>query len=149
MLLDKIRNKLKEAMKNSEKPTVLAIRNVLERIKKIQVDSNKELNENEIISIINKYAKQLKDSIEQFKKGERMDLVEKESEELKIIEQFLPEQLSKEELTTIIKKIIEDLNVADMSQMGLIMKKSLEITQGQADGKLISELVREELGKWM
>ena len=149
MLLDKIRNKLKEAMKNSEKPTVLAIRNILERIKKIQVDSNKELNENEIISIINKYAKQLKDSIEQFKKGERMDLVEKESEELKIIEQFLPEQLSKEELTPIIKKIIEDLNVTDMSQMGLIMKKSLEITQGQADGKLISELVREELGKWM
>ena len=147
MLLDKIRNKLKEAMKSSEKPTVLAIRNVLERIKKIQVDSNKELNENEIISIINKYAKQLKDSIEQFKKGERMDLVEKESEELKIIEQFLPEQLSKEELTPIIKKIIEDLNVTDMSQMGLIMKKSLEITQGQADGKLISELVREELGK--
>ena len=149
MLLDKIRNKLKEAMKNSEKSTVLAIRNVLERIKKIEVDSNKELNENEIISIINKYAKQLKDSIEQFEKGGRMDLVEKESEELKIIEQFLPEQLSKEELTPIIKKIIEDLNVTDMSQMGLIIKKSLEITQGQADGKLISELVRAELGKWM
>ena len=147
MLLDEIRNKLKEAMKNSEKSTVLAIRNVLERIKKIEVDSNKELNENEIISIINKYAKQLKDSIEQFEKGGRMDLVEKESEELKIIEQFLPEQLSKEELTPIIKKIIEDLNVTDMSQMGLIIKKSLEITQGQADGKLISELVRAELGK--
>ena len=114
MLLDKIRNKLKEAMKSSEKPTVLAIRNVLERVKKIQVDSNKELNENEIISIINKYAKQLKDSIEQFEKGGRMDLVEKESEELKIIEQFLPEQLAKEELTPIIKKIIEDLNVTDM-----------------------------------
>ena len=114
MLLDKIRNKLKEAMKNSEKSAVLAIRNVLERVKKIQVDSNKELNENEIISIINKYAKQLKDSIEQFEKGGRMDLVEKESEELKIIEQFLPEQLSKEELTPIIKKIIEDLNVTDM-----------------------------------
>ena len=149
MLLDEIRNKLKEAMKNSEKSTVLAIRNVLERIKKIQVDSNTELNENEIISIINKYAKQLKDSIEQFEKGGRMDLVEKESEELKIIEQFLPEQLSKEELTPIIKKIIEELNVTDISQMGLIMKKSLEITQGQADGKLISELVRAELGKWM
>ena len=149
MLLDEIRNKLKEAMKNSEKSTVLAIRNVLERVKKIQVDSNKELNENEIISIINKYAKQLKDSIEQFEKGGRMDLVEKESEELKIIEQFLPEQLSKEELTPIIKKIIEELNVTDISQMGLIMKKSLETTQGQADGKLISELVRAELGKWM
>ena len=149
MLLDEIRNKLKKAMKNSEKPTVLAIRNILEKIKKRQVDSNKEVNENEIISIINKYAKQIKDSIAQFEKGGRMDLVEKEAHELKIVVQFLPAQLSKEELTPIIKKIIDDLNVTDISQIGLVMKKSLEITQGQADGSLISELVRKQLGKWM
>ena len=147
MLLDEIRNKLKKAMKSSEKPTVLAIRNILEKIKKRQVDSNKEVNENEIISIINKYAKQIKDSIAQFEKGGRMDLVEKEAQELKIVTRFLPAQLSKEELTPIIKKIIDDLNVTDISQMGSVMKKSLEITQGQADGSLISELVRKQLGK--
>ena len=147
MLLDEIRNKLKKAMKNSEKPTVLAIRNILEKIKKRQIDSNKEVNKNEIINIINKYAKQIKDSIAQFEKGGRMDLVEKEAQELKIVTQFLPAQLSKEELTPIIKKIIDDLNATDISQMGLVMKKSLEITQGQADGSLISELVRKQLGK--
>jgi len=78
MLLDEIKNNLKQAMKNLEKEKVLAIRNILEKIKKIQVDKKTELNENEIINIINKYAKQLKDSMEQFKKGDRMDLVKKE-----------------------------------------------------------------------
>jgi len=147
MLLDELKNKLKDAMKNSDKTTVLAIRNILEKIKKIQVDTQSELTENEIINIINKYAKQIKDSITQFKQGGRVDLVEKETEELKIIEQFLPAQLSKEEILLIVNKIIDDLNVNDISQMGLIMKTTLEKTQGKADGKLISEIVREQLTK--
>jgi len=147
MLLDEIKNNLKQAMKNLEKEKVLAIRNILEKIKKIQVDKKTELNENEIINIINKYAKQLKDSMEQFKKGDRMDLVKKEEEELKIIEQFLPEQLSKGELILIVQKAIKDLDATNMSQMGLVMKKSLEMVEGKADGKEISDLVREYLGK--
>ena len=145
MLLEEIKNKLKEAMKRSEKSTVLAIRNILEKIKKIQVDTGKELNESEIITVINKYAKQLKDSIDQFEKGGRTDLVEKETEELKIVEQFLPEQLSKEELSIIVQNAIQELDVTDLSKMGLVMKTVLEKTAGKADGKLISELVRENL----
>ena len=145
MLLEKIKHKLKEAMKNSEKSTVLAIRNILEKIKKIQVDTGKELSESEIINVINKYAKQLKDSIDQFEKGGRTDLVEKETEELKIIEQFLPEQLSKEELSIIVQKVIQELGATDLSKMGLVMKTVLEKTAGKADGKLISELVRGNL----
>ena len=145
MLLEEMKNKLKEAMKNSEKSTVLAIRNILEKIKKIQVDSGKELSEPEIINIINKYAKQLKDSIHQFEKGGRDDLVKKETEELKIVEQFLPEQLSKDELVNIVQNTIKELNATDLSKMGLVMKSALEKTQGKADGKLISELVRENL----
>ena len=145
MLLEKIKHKLKEAMKNSEKSTVLAIRNILEKIKKIQVDTGKELNESEIINIINKYAKQLKDSIDQFEKGGRTDLVEKETEELKIVEQFLPEQLSKEELSIIVQNAIQELGATDLSKMGLVIKTVLEKTAGKADGKLISELVRGNL----
>ena len=145
MLLEKIKHKLKEAMKNSEKSTVLAIRNILEKIKKIQVDTGKELSESEIINVINKYAKQLKDSIDQFEKGGRTDLVEKETEELKIIEQYLPEQLSKEELSIIVQKVIQELGATDLSKMGLVMKTVLEKTAGKADGKLISELVRGNL----
>ena len=145
MLLEEIKAKLKEAMKNSEKSNVLAIRNILEKIKKIQVDSGRELNESEIINIIHKYAKQLKDSINQFEKGGRTDLVEKETEELKIVEQFLPEQLSREELTVIVKNAIKELDATDLSKMGLVIKIVLEKTEGKADGRLISELVRESL----
>ena len=145
MLLEEIKAKLKEAMKNSDKSTVLAIRNILEKIKKIQVDTGKELNESEIINVINKYAKQLKDSIDQFQKGGRTDLVEKETDELKIIQQFLPEQLSKEELDIIVQNTIKELGAIDLSKMGLVMKTVLDKTAGKGDGKLISQLVREKL----
>ena len=145
MIIDKIKDSLKIAMKNSKKSQVLAIRNILEKIKKVEVDSQKELNENEIIKIISKYAKQLRDSITQFKAGNRLDLVEKEQQELKIIEEFLPQQLSKEEIDNIAKNVINELNAKTMSDMGMVMKKIMEITKGTADGSLISAAVKKYL----
>ena len=145
MIIDKIKDALKVAMKESQKDKVLAIRNILERIKKIEVDKQKELNENEIIQIISKYAKQLRDSITQFKAGNRLDLVEKEQKELKIVEEFLPQQLSKEKIDEIVKGVIKELNAKNMSDMGLVMKKTMEITKGAADGGVISEAVRNYL----
>ena len=145
MIIDKIKNSLKVAMKNSKKEEVLAIRNILEKIKKIEVDNQKELNENEIIKIISKYAKQLRDSITQFKAGNRLDLVEKEQQELKIVEEFLPQQLSKEEIEEISKNVINELNAKTMSDMGIVMKKIMEITKGTADGGLISAAVKKYL----
>ncbi|MDC0145038.1 GatB/YqeY domain-containing protein [bacterium] len=145
MIIDKIKDSLKVAMKNSEKEKVLAIRNILEKIKKIEVDSQKELNENEIIKIISKYAKQLRDSITQFKAGNRLDLVEKEEQELKIVEEFLPQQLSNEEIDEIAKNVINDLNAKTMSDMGIVMKKIMEITKETADGSLISAAVKKYL----
>jgi len=142
MIIDKIKDTLKIAMKESKKDKVLAIRNILEKIKKIEVDNQKELDENEIIKIINKYAKQLRESIAQFKAGNRLDLVEKEDKELKIVEEFLPQQLSKEKINQIVQDVIKELNAKNMSDMGMVMKKIMDITKGAADGKLISEAVR-------
>ena len=142
MIIDEIKDTLKLAMKESKKDKVLAIRNILEKIKKIEVDSQKELDENEIIKIISKYAKQLRESIEQFKAGNRLDLVEKEDKELKIVEEFLPQQLSKEKINQIVQDVIKELNAKNMSDMGMVMKKIMDITKGAADGKLISEAVR-------
>tara|TARA_B100000953_G_scaffold291655_1_gene278031 strand:- start:497 stop:937 length:441 start_codon:yes stop_codon:yes gene_type:complete len=142
MIIDKIKDTLKIAMKESKKDKVLAIRNILEKIKKIEVDSQKELDENEIIKIISKYAKQLRESIVQFKAGNRLDLVEKEEKELKIVEEFLPQQLSKEKINQIVQDVIKELNAKNMSDMGMVMKKIMDITKGAADGKLISEAVR-------
>ena len=142
MIIDKIKDTLKIAMKESKKDKVLAIRNILEKIKKIEVDNQKKLDENEIIKIISKYAKQLRESITQFKAGNRLDLVEKEDKELKIVEEFLPQQLSKEKIDQIVQDVIKELNAKNMSDMGMVMKKIMDITKGAADGKLISETVR-------
>ena len=145
MIIDKINKTLKTAMKASQKNEVLAVRNILEKIKKRQVDSQKQLNENEIIQVINKYAKQLRDSIEQFESGNRIDLAEKEKNELKIVKQFLPQQLTREEINTIVTNVIANTDAKNMSDMGRVMKEVINTTQGSADGKIISELVREHL----
>ena len=145
MIINKIQDELKAAMKQAEKEKVLAIRNILEKIKKNQVDSKKELNENDIITIVSKYAKQLKDSIKQFKAGNRLDLVEKEEKELKIVEQFLPKQLSENEIDKIVQDVIKKLNAKSMSDMGMVMKEIMSITKGAADGTIISTSVRNYL----
>ena len=146
MVLDAIKNQLKESMKNGDKKTVLATRNILEKIKKEQVDSKEEINENTIIKIIAKHAKQLRESIVQFEKGNRLDLAEKEKEELLIAEKFLPAQLNEEDIKIIVLKTIQELNASQMSDMGRVMKNVLDKTKGMADGKIISNLVRENLG---
>ena len=145
MVLDKIKSQLKEAMKNGDKKTVLATRNILEKIKKEQVDSKEEINENTIMKIIAKHAKQLRDSIVQFEKGNRLDLAEKEKEELFIAEKFLPEQLNEEDIKIIVLESIQELNANQMSDMGKVMKNVLDKTKGMADGKIVSNLVRENL----
>ena len=145
MVLDEIKEQLKASMKKGDKKNVLAIRNILEKIKNVQVDSKEELKENQIIKIIAKHAKQLRESIIQFEKGNRLDLAEKEQEELKIAEQFLPAQLSENEVKDIVINAIKDLNATQMSDMGKVMKAVIDKTKGNADGKLISTLVRESL----
>ena len=145
MVLDEIKEQLKASMKKGDKKNVLAIRNILEKIKNVQVDSKEELKENQIIKIIAKHAKQLRESIVQFKNGDRLDLAEKEQEELKIAEQFLPAQLSENEVKNIVINVIQDLNATQMSDMGKVMKAVIDQTKGNADGKLISTLVRESL----
>lgn len=145
MVLDEIKNLLKESMKNGDKKTVLATRNILEKIKKEQVDSKEEINENAIIKIIAKHAKQLRESIVQFEKGSRLDLADKEKEELLIAEKFLPEQLNEEDIKVIVLEAIQELNATQMSDMGKVMKNVLDKTKGMADGKIVSNLVRENL----
>ena len=144
MILKEIKDSLKIAMKSSNKNQVLAIRNILEKIKKFEVDNKVSATENDIQKILSKYAKQLKDSIEQFKKGNRLDLVEKEEAEFKIVEQFLPTQLNEKEITIIIEKVIEKLNASSIADMGNVIKNVMDETKGSADGKTISTIVREK-----
>ena len=145
MILQEIKMQIKESMKSGNKKTLLATRNILEKIKKEQVDSKEELSENIIVKIIAKHAKQLRESIIQFEKGNRSDLAEKEQEELLIAEKFLPEQMDEKEIKEIVLSVIESLNATQMSDMGKVMKSVLDKTKGMADGKIVSNLVRENL----
>ncbi len=145
MILQEIKMQIKESMKSGDKKTLLATRNILEKIKKEQVDSKEELSENIIVKIIAKHAKQLRESIIQFEKGNRSDLAEKEQEELLIAEKFLPEQMDEKEIKEIVLSVIESLNATQMSDMGKVMKGVLDKTKGMADGKIVSNLVRENL----
>tara|TARA_B100000614_G_scaffold56184_1_gene48922 strand:- start:2967 stop:3407 length:441 start_codon:yes stop_codon:yes gene_type:complete len=145
MILNEIKSSLKSAMKNSNKSEVLAMRNILEKIKQYEVDKKTSVNENDILTIISKYVKQLRDSIDQFKKGNRLDLVEKEQNELEIILRFLPKQLDRNEVSQIIENTIKDLNASNLSDMGKVIGVVISQTKGQADGKMISEIVKEKL----
>tara|TARA_B110000116_G_scaffold73142_1_gene63388 strand:+ start:159 stop:599 length:441 start_codon:yes stop_codon:yes gene_type:complete len=145
MLLQKIKEELKRCMKQGMKENVLAIRNILEKIKIEEVNNKKEVCEDDIIKIVSKYVKQLKDSISQFKAGGRNDLVEKEYNELKIIEKFLPKQLSYIEIEKIVTDIIKSIGATNMSDMGNVIKNVIDQTKGSADGKTISDITKKLL----
>ena len=145
MLLKKIKAELISSMKQSNKESVLAIRNILEKIKTEEVNTKKEIDEDGTIKIVSKYVKQLKDSISQFKAGGRDDLAEKEDNELKIVEKFLPKQLSYSEIEKIVIDSINSIGASNISDMGRVIKNVMEQAKGTADGKTISEITRKLL----
>jgi hypothetical protein len=148
MLEEKIFNDYKQALKNKETLRVSTLSFLRASISNALIEKRKkDLDDSEVIGLIKKQVKQRQDSIEQFKKGNRQDLADKETAELEILKSYLPTQLSEDE----IKKIIEELIVATGAQgpkdMGKVMKGLMAQTAGQADGKLVSELVKERLSR--
>jgi len=148
MLEEKIFNDYKQALKNKDTLRVSTLSFLRASISNALIEKRKKnLDDSEVIGLIKKQAKQRQDSIEQFKKGNRQDLADKETAELEILKSYLPTQLSEDE----IKKIIEELIVATGAQgpkdMGKVMKGLMAQTAGQADGKLVSELVKERLSR--
>ncbi|MBI4685602.1 MAG: GatB/YqeY domain-containing protein [Nitrospirae bacterium] len=106
-----------------------------------------DLNEDDIIGVMSAMVKQRKESVEQYLKANRKDLAEKESKEISIIQEYLPKQLSIEELDEIIKSTIKETGVTGAKEMGKLMKELMPRVKGKADGKLVSERVKEILEK--
>lgn len=104
------------------------------------------LAEGEIAKIISKQISQREDSIEQFKKGGREELAQKESQELEILKAYLPKQLSEQEIEQIVNKVVEEVGAQGKSDFGKVMKQVMAQTQGRADGKLINKFVSSRLG---
>lgn len=134
------------AMKAKEKERLEAIRFMQAAIKRQEVDTRKELDDQAIIAILNNQAKQRRDSIEQFAKGGRADLAAKEEAELKILQSYLPEQLSAGDLEKIVLDTIKESGAAGMKDLGAVMKALMPKVAGRADGGALSALVRQKLG---
>jgi uncharacterized protein YqeY len=148
MLEEKILNDYKEAMKQRDnlKSSVLSFLRA-EMMNLATAKKKKALDDGEVISVIKKQIKQRQDSIEQFTKGNRLDMAEKESKEQEILKAYLPAELPAEEIKKIIQEAIAATAASGIKDMGRVMKEVTVKTSGQADGKLVSELVREALAK--
>lgn len=133
------------AAKAKDKITLGALRLMKTAIHNREIDAHRELNEAELLQVFSSLIKQRQDSIEQFKKGNRQDLVDKEEAELKVIKGFMPEQLSGEEIEAEILKAIAETGASGIKDMGKVMKALMPKTTGKADGKLVSELVKKRL----
>jgi len=148
MLEGKIFNDYKEAMKNRDtlKSSVLSF--LRASLINVAIEKKKKnLDDNDCIAVIKKQIKQRQDSIEQFQKGNRQDLADKETKELEILKSYLPPELPAEEIKKIIEEAVALTAAQDMKDMGKVMKEITAKIAGRADGKLVSNLVRERLTK--
>lgn len=144
-MLSTLMNDMKSAMKSGQKLELVALRNLIGKLKAKQIDNGKDLTTDEYIKVIASAAKQLKDSIQQYKDGNREDLAKNESFELSIVERYLPEQMSEEDVRSIVKKTILNLGAQSMKDMGKVMGNAMQVVGSEADGSIVQKIVREEL----
>jgi len=136
----------KEALKSGAKDKVSTLRMLNAALKNKQIDKKRPLTEEEVIDTARTLIKQRRDSVEQFAKGGRQDLVDKETAEIAVLEVYLPKQLSREELEIMVRDAIAQSGAQDVKDLGKVMKTLVPIVSGRADGKLVSELVKNALG---
>lgn len=146
MLEERILNDYKEAMKAKDalRTSVLSFLRA-ELINVAMAKSKKSLDDGEVISVVRKQIKARQDSIEAFTKGGRMDLADKEAKELEILKQYLPKELSEEEIKKIIDEVVAATGASSIKDMGRVMKEVSALVAGRADGKLVSDLVKAKL----
>ena len=144
-MLDQLQEELKIALKAGEKAKMMGLRNIIGKIKATQIDKGETLTNEESLKILKTAAKQLKESIDQYQKGGRDDLAEKEAFELTLLEKYLPEQLSEEHIRQTVKNIVKNTESGSMQDMGKVMGATMQELAGSADGKIVQRIVQEEL----
>jgi len=134
------------SMKAGDKIKLSTLRMLLSSVKYKEVDLKRELNDEEVQQVIATLLRQRQDSIEQFRKGNRADLAEKEEKEAEILKSYMPAQLSADELRAEVKKIAAEVGAAGAKDMGKLMKAVMGKLKGKAEGKAINDVVKEVLG---
>ncbi|PIJ60699.1 GatB/YqeY domain-containing protein [Mesotoga sp. H07.pep.5.3] len=148
-LYDRIQQDMKEAMKARDSLKTNTLRSVISSVKMYLASSEEarsgELTDEIVIGLVRKEAKKREESIEAYRKAERNDLVQSESEELEILKSYLPEEMSPDEIRAVALKTIEDLKANNPSDLGKVMRELMVRLKGRVDGKLVNKIVRELL----
>lgn len=146
-LVKQLEQDLITAMKNKEKERLTVIREVKSNMKLANIDQKKEINDELMIEVVSKAIKTRKESIKEFEKGNRQDLIDKTAFEIEVLEKYLPEQLSLEEIIVIIEKVFDEVCPTSISDMGKIMGKVTPLVKGKADMAEVSKIIKEKLAK--
>jgi hypothetical protein len=144
-LLRRFDDDLRQALKASERSKVSVIRMVKAAVKNAQIEKGRELTDEEIISVLFTMAKQRRESIEQFTRGSRADLVRNEEQELGILQSYMPQQLGNDEIERMIHDAIRESSAAGAQDMGKVMRILMPRIRGLADGKYVNQRVKELL----
>ena len=144
-LEERLVEEMKQAMKSNDKAKLSTIRMIRSAVKNKEIDLRKPLDDDAISRVIQGMVKKSEESIEQFKAGKRMDLVEKETKEIEIMKSYLPQPLSREEVLKIIDQTIEETEASSLKDLGKVMKSVMPKLGGKVDGALINQLVKERL----
>jgi len=144
-ILQQLIEDMKQAMKTQNKIGLSTIRMLIAQLKNARIDSGKDLTPDEELAVFMNAAKKRKEAIEAYQSGNRRDLLEKEQQELEIIQQYLPTQLSEEEIDKKIDEIIESTGASSIKDLGKVMSEAMKVLKGRADGKKVQQLVRTKL----
>ncbi len=144
-LKEQMQNDLKTAMREGQTDKRDALRLLLAAIKQVEVDSGKTLDDNGVTDLLMKQVKQRRESIADYEKGGRTELAQKELGEVTVIEQYLPQMMSREEIEGIVAAAITQLNITSNKEMGRLMSHIMPLVKGKADGRLVNEVVKAKL----
>ena len=147
MLKEKLQNDMKEAMKAGDALRRMVLSLVLSAVKNKEIEKRSKLTHEEIIDAISSEVKKRKESIESYEKGGREELAQKERDELKVLMEYMPEQMSEDEIRTEAKKAIAETGAKEIKEMGKVLGVLMPNLKGRADGQTVSRIVKEELQK--
>ena len=136
---------MKEAMKAKQSERLGTIRMIISAIKNKEIDQREELDDPAVIEVLASFVKQRREAAEIYRQNDRVDMAESEERELAIVQEFLPEQLSEEDVRTLVDAVVAELAAESMKDMGRVMKVLTDKTKGRADGRMVSDLVKAKL----
>ncbi len=144
-LKEKINKDMKEALKTGDKIKLSTLRLLISEMKNVEIAKRKELDDEGILEVLARQVKKRKESIAEYEKAGREDLRDKERKEAEILQEYLPPQLTEEELKKVISEVIEELGATSLKDMGKVMALVMSKVKGRAEGKLVNDLVKEAL----